>query len=218
MSTLVPYYVPMRASNKKRSRTSPGGEEGAPRSDRREALLDGLEEIFLKQGFREIGVGELAGRLRCSRRSLYALAPSKQELFLLVLDRFLHRIRRLGREQAFSRTDPGDRIEAFLEPGITETRLASEAFTADVASYAPARRLLDEHQRARMELLREIVEDGHSRGLLRGLHPYLVAEVMLAAVARARDPRFLQEAGLSMSEAFEECSQLLRHGLLHTRD
>lgn len=184
-----------------------------PRAERDDLLLDELEGIFLREGFRAIGVGELAARLRCSRRTLYELAPSKEGLFLLVLERFLARIRALGRERAMAERDLTRRIEALLEPGITETRQARAAFSDDVAAYAPARRLMDEHQRERMELLREVVEEGCRAGVFRGVHPLLVAEVMLAAVGRVRQPDFLRASGLSLSEAFAECSRVLRQGL-----
>ena len=186
------------------------------RGDRREQLLDGLEGIFLKEGFRNVTVEELASRLRCSRQTLYRVAPSKPEIFLSVLDRFLSGIRAEGREAAYSRSDPMQRIEALLEPGITATVPASRRFTEDVDGYEPARLLLAEHQRVRMRLLREIVDDGISRGAFSGFHAHLVAEVMVAAVGRVSRPDFLAEAGLSMSEAFDECSRLIRLGLART--
>jgi AcrR family transcriptional regulator len=186
------------------------------RGDRREQLLDGLEAIFLKEGFRDVTVEELASRLRCSRQTLYRVAPSKPEIFLTVLDRFLSGIRAEGREAAYSRSDPMQRIEALLEPGITATVPASRRFTEDVDGYEPARLLLAEHQRVRMRLLREIVDDGISRGAFSGFHAHLVAEVMVAAVGRVSRPDFLAEAGLSMSEAFDECSRLIRLGLART--
>ena len=75
--------------------------EGSPPSraysEREGHLLEGLEEIFLQEGFRRVAVGELAARLHCSRATLYALAPSKERLFLLVLERLLARIRGMGR-------------------------------------------------------------------------------------------------------------------------
>lgn len=185
------------------------------RRERDERLLDRLEDLYLREGFRGVGVGELAARLRCSRRTLYELAPSKESLFLLVLDRFLARIRTLGQERVEAERDLARRIEALLEPGITETRRASEAFSADVAAFAPARQLMDDHQRRRMEMLREVVEEGSRRGIFRGVHSLLVAEVMLAAVGRVRQPDFLHASKMSMSQAFAECSHLLRHGLLH---
>ena len=182
----------------------------------REQLLDGLEAIFLKEGFRDVTVEDLASRLRCSRQTLYRVAPSKPEIFLVVLDRFLARIREEGREAAYAPSDPMDRIEALLEPGITATVPASRRFTEDVDGYEPARTLLAEHQRERMRLLRELVEDGISRGVFTGFHAHLVAEVMIAAVGRVSRPDFLAEAGLSMSEAFDECSRLIRWGLART--
>jgi len=182
-------------------------------SSRQAEILDALEAIYLREGFRALGMGELAARLRCSRRTLYELAPTKPELFLLVLERFLSRIRALGEKRAAASTDPRERIAALLEPGISETRLAGEAFAADVAAYEPARRMLERHQRARMTQLRDVVEQGIAAGAFRGVHAELVAEVMLAAVGRASDPALLRRAGLSMSEAFAECARLLQQGL-----
>jgi AcrR family transcriptional regulator len=191
-------------------------DSGNRRSDRRQQLLNGLETIFLEEGFRNVTVEELASRLRCSRQTLYRVAPSKPEIFLAVLDRFLSRIRAEGRENARSRCDPMQRVEALLEPGITATVPASRRFTEDVDGYEPARLLLAEHQRERMRLLREIVDDGISRGAFSGFHAHLVAEVMVAAVGRVSRPDFLAEAQLSMSEAFDECSRLIRLGLART--
>ena len=58
-----------------------------PQQDRQARLLGEIEAIYLAEGFRGSTVGELAARLRCSRRALYELAPSKEELFLRVLGR-----------------------------------------------------------------------------------------------------------------------------------
>jgi AcrR family transcriptional regulator len=92
---------------------------------RQQELLDALEEIFEKEGFRKVTMAELAARLRCSRRTFYELAGSKEELFLRVLERLLGRIRRLGDEAAGELQDPGARLEAFLRPGFVETVQAS---------------------------------------------------------------------------------------------
>jgi len=183
------------------------------RRDRRNQIVDGLEEVFLKEGFRKVRIEELASRLRCSRQTLYRLAPSKAELFLLVLDRFLERIREEGRDAAYAYSGPDERIEAFLRPGITNTLHASRRFTEDVDGYEPARRLLADHQRERMRQLRALIQDGVDRGVFADIHPQLAAEVMLAAVGRASHPSFLADTGLSMSEAFAECSRFLRSGL-----
>jgi AcrR family transcriptional regulator len=177
--------------------------------------LDSLEEIFLGEGVRRVSVGELARRLRCSRRTLYALAKSKQELFLLVVDRFLTRIRRLGDEAASARDDPAARIEAYLEPGIQQVARSTNLFFADIAALPPAKRMLEEHQRQRIEGLRRIVTAGMRRRMFRGLHPHLVADVLSLAYRRVSQPEFLATANLSMTEAYAEVGRLFLHGLLH---
>ena len=64
---------------------------------RHRQVLDQLEQLFLEEGFAGISVRELAANVGCSRRTLYELAPSKDELVLVVLDRFLHRVGRTAR-------------------------------------------------------------------------------------------------------------------------
>lgn len=181
---------------------------------REERMLDALEEIFLEDGFRRVTIGELAARLRCSRTRLYALAPTKEDLFLRVVDRFLRRIRSLGDERLRAASDPVERIQAYLEPGVSETRSASATFSADVESFPPARRLFERHQRERTDGVSRLVAEGMRQGQFRGVHPDLVAEVMMVAVRRVMQPDFLARANLSMSEAFAEVGGLMRHGLL----
>jgi len=187
-------------------------DRAAPRRDR-EALLDALEVRFLEVGLRATTIGELAAGLRCSRRTLYELAPSKEELFLLVIRRWLERVRQRGWQGALAHETPQGRIEAFLRPGVTETTRASAAFVADVQSYEPARTLLASHQRERVRFLRDLIEDGIAKGSFRPLHAQLVAEAMLLSITRIDDPAFLAEARLGFSDAFGELYELLLHGL-----
>lgn len=194
----------------------PGGTPAAPADARRERLLEALEEIFLAEGFRRVTIGGLAARLRCSRTTLYQLAPGKEELFLAVVDRFLRRIRRLGEAGLREARDPVDRLRAYLEPGVTETRGASAAFSADVDALPAARRLFEAHQRERTEGLARLVAEGVREGVFHGVHPELAAEVMMVAVRRVKEPDFLERAKLSMSEAFEEVGRLMRYGLRGT--
>ena len=184
------------------------------RGQRREQIRDELESLFLKEGFRDLTVNAIAKRLKCSNRSLYDIAPSKEEMFLVVLNRWLERIRHLGWQGALAHTDPIERIEAFLKPGVTETRDAGANFVEDVRSYLPAKQMLARHQEERMKFLEDIVSDGIKQGSFRNLHAYLVAEVLLSAVTRIDEFDFQSRAGLSFSDAFEELYELLLHGLL----
>ena len=55
---------------------------------RQRALLADLEALFLAEGFAAFTLDDLAGRLRCSKSTLYALAPSKEQLAVKVVTHF----------------------------------------------------------------------------------------------------------------------------------
>lgn len=189
--------------------------ESAAPTPRQQRLLDGLEAIFLERGLRGVSVAELAGRLRCSRRSLYELAPTKEALFLRVLDRYLSRLREAGWRGA--RAAPPERaFEPYLMPAIAAARRLSTTLMRDINGYPPASALWAQHTQQRMEGLRELVERCVRLGIFRGIDPRLVAEVMAASLRRISDPDFLAESGLSYREAVSELYALLLHGLAHS--
>lgn len=181
---------------------------------RDEAMLDRLEDIFLSEGFRRVTVARLASRLRCSRRTLYDLAPTKEALFLRVLERYLDRVRRMGDQAAAAAAAPDQAIVAYLGPAVSETRKIGAAFSAEVAGFPAARKVWEAHMHRRMGSLKGLVEQGVAGGVFRRVNPILVAEVMEASTRRLKDPDFLAAAGLSISEAFDELYQLLQLGLL----
>ncbi|MFD1190806.1 TetR/AcrR family transcriptional regulator [Phenylobacterium conjunctum] len=186
---------------------------GVRLTERHQRLVEEMEAIFLSEGFRDLTVNDLAARLRCSKRTLYELAPTKQEIVLLVMERWLARVRYMGSLAAAEKLDPADRMQAYLTPGVTESAMASSRFVEDVQSLRPATLLLEAHQRERINVLREIVENGVRSGRFRPVHAHLVAEMCLASIARFNQPEFLRDAGLSFSEAFSELYQILTEGL-----
>ncbi len=200
-------------SIEKSGETRPASER--PPVAREERLREGLEEVFLREGFRRVTIGDLAARLHCSRQTLYQLASSKEDLFLLVLDRFLSRIQRMGSEAARARDDSRERLVALVEPGVSELRQASSLFFADVAGFPPAKRRLERHQTERRQDVRTLIEEGIRRRTFNGFDSHLAADVFVAAVQRVMDPDFLVEVGLSPSEAIREAESLLLYGLLH---
>lgn len=189
-----------------------------PGSDRQKELLAELEALFFAHGFRNVTVDELAARLKCSKRTLYEIAPSKQELFVLVIESWLERVRHLGWQGALQHSDPEQRIMAYLEPGVVESRPASRQFLADLQSYRPALALLEAHQTQRTNVLMEIIEDGIRRGRFKPFHSALVAEIFLAAVNRINEPSMLERSGVEFSQAFDELFRILTTGLFLAPD
>lgn len=177
-------------------------------------LIAGIEMIVFAKGYRALTMDRLAQELRCSKRALYELAPSRKALFLLIVERWTKRIQMLGEQAAARHDDPKQRLVAYLQPGVTETEGMTEAFLTDLRDFPAAREALERHQQLRAQGVRAIVEDGVRDGRFKALHAHLVAGVCLAALSQINQPEFLQEAGLTYSEAFSEFYRLLMSGLV----
>jgi len=193
-------------------RAVPARPRTSPTTPRQERLLDVLEDLFLGEGFRAVTVAELARRLRCSRRSFYELAPSKEALFLRVFDRYLRRLREAGR-RGVGDLAAEEAIGAYLAPAVDAARKLSTPLMADVQSYPPARTMWERHTRERMAGLQALIDDGVRGKIFRDVDAGLVAEVTSAALRRICEPDFLERSGLSYREAVRELYALLLRGL-----
>ena len=183
-------------------------------SSRQSEILDELEAVFLAEGFRNLTIADLVDRLHCSRRTLYTLAPSREELVLIVIDRVLGKVATEAASKAAVTPDPADAITAFLGAGVLSLSRARRSFTEDVESYMPTKYLYDRHVHSALGALSRLVAEGVEQGMFRAYHPPLVAEILDAAVERIRRPEALARAGVSTSQALAELGELMRYGLV----
>lgn len=169
-----------------------------------------------REGFGRLSVGALAHRLRCSRSTLYAIAPSKEALFLLVEERLLARIHATALARVERSVGPTARLEAYLAGALEVIRDIGTPYLVEVQAYAPARQLLEAFQRATIAHLRSLIEDGIAAGVFEPVNAQLAAELLDAAAARIQDPRVLAEAGMSLAEAISDIVRVVTRGLMKT--
>jgi len=183
-------------------------------SARQLEIFDQLQDLVLAKGFRDLTIADFVDWLHCSRRTLYGLAPSREELLLIVIDRLLDQMSADAEAAARRCDDPGEAVATYLTKGVTTLRGVTCVFMDDLESYGPTKQLYDRHVASALDTLGKLVEDGMSRGAFRQYHPPLVAEILDAAVDRIRRPDVLARAGVSLSQALLELSELMRCGLV----
>lgn len=114
-------------------------------SVRREELIEQLIELFLDQGFADMSISDLAGALKCSKTTLYAVAPSKEQIIVAVVRAFFRR----ATERIESRMRPGDsplaRLDAYFRMISEELTPGSPRFFADVDAFEPAREIFHDN-------------------------------------------------------------------------
>lgn len=183
---------------------------------REKRLLADIENIFLAEGALRLPLAELATRLRCSKRALYQIAPSKEDLFLRVLARNLEHIWQLGLDAERRARTTEHSISEYVLAALIEVRKWSPAFLADIDGYGPARRMLDAHLDKRMRYLVHMIDEGISSGRFHANNSVLVAEMLYASAMRFCSPAVLERAGVTLSQAVEQMTDIVCRGLVRS--
>jgi AcrR family transcriptional regulator len=179
---------------------------------RHREVLDELESLFLREGFSGFSVRELAAHVGCSRRTLYEVAPSKDELVLIVFDRFLHRVGRAALESIDETAPYAAQIRAYFLGGLELQRI-SQVFGEDLADDPAARRLFDRHYGYVMAVVEELVERGIAAGEFRPVTPRIVAGMLAGGAQLFNQPDVLADSGIELAAATDELLDLVTRSL-----
>jgi AcrR family transcriptional regulator len=126
-------------------------------------ILDTLDESVLVDGFADLTMAEIAKRMTCSLRTLYGIAPSKDELVLAVADRHLQRVGREAMEALELEASALTRLRAYLRATNLALQPSTVVFSMDFNKLPEARELADAHadyiRSITQALLDEAVDD-----------------------------------------------------------
>lgn len=182
-------------------------------SPRQEEVLDVVEAVFLRDGIKGVRIGELAAEASCSRSTLYQLAPSKEDLLLLVLDRMLRRIMRRGAQAIAEARDPVDRVRAMMTSGALDLGALGPQFLEAIRRHPPARLLFDRRLADGREMLERLIADAVGAGQLRPVNVPLVAEALITVVLRFTDPEFIRSSRADPASELAELVDIFLDGL-----
>jgi AcrR family transcriptional regulator len=110
---------------------------------RQAELMDQLEDLFLSEGFAHLTIDEIVGQLRCSKMTLYTLAPSREQLTITVLRRFFEQAVTTVDAGIEAGTSPEDRIRASVVAPAEEMRRMTPTCFNDVLQFVTTRELFE---------------------------------------------------------------------------
>ena len=190
---------------------APSTRRGAARHSE---LFDALVELLLAEGFAHLTLGDVAARLRCSKRTLYALAGSKEQLVRAAVVHFFERATDRVEAAVAARTDPEQRLAAYLRAVADELAPASARFVDDMAAFPPAAEVYARNTAAAARRVGELIAEGVAAGAFRRDVPVsFAAEVITATMVGIQQRRVAAATGLGDAEAYEALAALLLHGL-----
>jgi AcrR family transcriptional regulator len=182
-------------------------------TDRQRELLDQMEHLFAN-GFADLTMAGLAARLNCSLRTLYALAPSRDELVLVVVDRSLWRTGRVAREAIGHDLAPLDAVRAYLEAATVAVSGWTEPFARDLAAVPAARQLAGEHNEYLFAVTRTLLDLGVERGDIPDVDTAAVARVLAGLGGFFSRPHVIPTLRSSPKEAADGVVDLVLRGLM----
>ncbi len=198
-----------------RPRRAAENRRGALRaSPRQKRLLDDIEALFLAEGFLRFTTDDIARRFRCSKTTLYRVAPTRDRLYEMIVERLLRRVRDQGVAATREAPDWSAALVGLLRAGVEGARDLSWEFVADMREHPLTNRCLHIHQTQRAADVERLLESGIEHGAFREVHPKMVARSMLALIDQIFDSDFLAGVGLSLAEAYDEAYRMLEYGLI----
>lgn len=185
--------------------------QAAPRT---QTVLLELTQIVEQSGVRGLTVADLAKRLKCSRRLLYELAPSKDSL----ISRVVKEIYRQRRSDTLSRIEkfesPDERLKRYVDVIVQRNQPPHNQFFLDVAADPTLNRLRMDHVRQMLNILEEIIQDGVARRVYREVDTRVVAEYAFAMFTTFTRPDVYAERGVPFDQVVHEALDILMNGII----
>jgi len=186
-------------------------------SPRQLELLDELEVQLMREGLADLTMAEIAARVGCSLRTLYGIAPSKDELILSVVDRRLHRIGRAAIEVLDADMPALDALRAYLRAANVAVQPEAVMLSTDVAKIAGAGRLFDAHEAYLTGVTRSLLDRAVEQGQIGPVDTASVAHVLAGLGREFARPEVAEIAEASPKDSADMISEILLQGLRAAR-
>lgn len=183
---------------------------------RQRELLDELAVLFDECGFASLTMATIAQRLSCSLRTLYELAPSRDELVLTVVDRKLRRIGRSARDAITDDMTALDAVQAYLRAAFVAVVGTTEVFARDTSALPATRRLNEGHNDYLVAVTRTLLDLAVERREIGPVDTVAVARVLAGTAHDLAGPEVLPTLRDTPAEAATAVAELLLVGLRST--
>lgn len=180
---------------------------------RRAELFDQLVDLFLAEGFAHLTLDEIAGRLRCSKSTLYTLAGSKEQLVRAATVHYFRRETSTVEAKLSATAGSRNRIAAYVSAVGEALSIASEQFMADLNAFAPAYEVYEQNIGIAAKKVQDLITEGVVKGDFREVHAAFAGDLVATMMMRIQQGSFRGHAGLDDAGAYRELATILTAGI-----
>ncbi len=158
----------------------------APEISTRDAILDAMDSLMARYGFRKTTVDDVAKEARISRRTIYTYFPSKEELGLASIERVVTAVRAGMEKELAAATSAHERLRRMLTTrvmgrveAVQEYHVSlDELFEAVRPEYMARRAQFFDQERS---MIVTVLEEGVAEGCFEVKNTQSVASCLLLA-------------------------------------
>ena len=181
-------------------------------SNRQKEALEDLEEL-IKGGYPQLTMSEIAANLKVSLRTLYEIAPKKEALILIAVDRLLFKIGTAAHKAIDVSDSPMSKLKAFLNETNKATERNTLAFTEDFGRIQGAKDLVDSHENYVMNVTEQFLEEAIIANEIISIDTSAMA-LILSGLSRELDKIYLRKVlKITPSDALKEIIEVIFKGL-----
>lgn len=176
----------------------------------REQLLDIVENRLIKRGYRAMSMQGIAAAAGISKKTLYTVFESKEDMALQVVDRVFAR---LEEEMANISTVP-DPLERFRQEELVIVEIVTPIDREDDAKRPVFWRRIERFAKERRQHLTDLFREAQEKGLIRAsIRPEIIALMYNAAMKALVDPDNRMRYSYSSRAAAENALEVFLEGL-----
>ena len=182
--------------------------------ERRTVMLDQLEQVMLDEGFVGMTVDDFAARLRCSKSTLYRLAPSKEQLVATVARHFFSRAAKRIEAAVATTPTPPKKLEAYLSSVGTEMARGTATFHEQMASQPATAALYRTQSQIAAERVRELIHNGVEAGYFDVADTEFAGQVVATVINAIHLGSYAVALYGGPAQAHANLSQLVLYGVI----
>jgi AcrR family transcriptional regulator len=176
-------------------------------------ILDELEELVRVSGLAELTMAQIAASVNCSLRTLYGIAPSREELVLTIVDRRLHRIGRAAVESLDPAQPPLALLRAYLKAANEAVQPSTVAYALELSRMPGANRLIDSHERYVIAVAQSLLDRALAEGQIEEVDTASLAHVLGGLGRDFARPDVAEFAAASPKATADAVTEIILRGL-----
>ena len=145
-------------------------------------VMDELESM-LDQGKSFSTMSDLAKKLKISLRTLYEIAPSKEELIVTTVDRVLKKHGKIAVDAMNTHSSPIKKLESFLTVANQAVGPRFERFTLSLSSLNSSKPMVDYHEQYITDLIKNLLDEARIKNEIKEIDTQATA-LLLGGLGR----------------------------------